>query len=301
MNRAGKRATSANQPGNSSQWPANKRILAPRDMRRVAEFIGAEVGIQLPASKHTLVESRLSKRLRKLGFDSFKSYLDYVLKSPQGKFERLHLIDAITTNKTSFFRESDHFHYLVEKALPELEKRAQLDDRPQLHIWSAGCSSGEEAYTLSIVLSEAVGSPARFRFNILATDISKSSLETAKYAIYPEQRIAPVAMPLRKKYFMRSSEPEQALVQMGPELRSHVTFASLNLIAEQFSLAQKMDVIFCRNVMIYFDNPIREQLIHRFERQLVPGGYLFIGHSETLNTANFKLEAVSPMVYRKVK
>ena len=277
----------------------NNCSLSARELRRVASFIDKQVGIQLPDSKHILVESRLRKRLRDLEFKSYKEYLDYVLDSPEGKHERLHLIDAITTNKTDFFREPEHFHYLVNKALPEIEKKRRLDGRGELYVWSAGCSSGEEAYTLSMVLNEAAEIQSGLKFNILATDISKSCLDTAKSAIYPEQRIAPVAMSLRKKYFLRHKDITAELVQMGPELRRQIKFDSLNLMDENFDLSQKMDVIFCRNVMIYFNNTVREQLVQRFERQLVPGGYLFVGHAESLNGFKKSLEQVSPMVYRK--
>lgn len=281
--------------------PTNRfSALSERELRRVAEFVDRVAGIQLPASKQTLVEGRLRKRLRKLGFNEFKAYLDYVLDSPEGRHERLHLIDAITTNKTDFFREPEHFRYLVEKALPDVEKKRQLNGRRELKFWSAGCSSGEEAYTLSIVLNEAAERHSGLKFSILATDISKSSLDTARNAVYPERRIDPVSMPLRKKYFLRSRDPSEALVQMGPELRERIQFGSLNFMASSFGLPQKMDVIFCRNVMIYFNSQIREQLVRRFEQQLVPGGYLFVGHSESLNGLENGLEQVAPMVYRKL-
>lgn len=273
--------------------------LPERELQRVARFIGQEVGIQLSDSKHTLVEGRLRKRMCQLGYMEFKPYLDHVLDSIEGKHERLHLIDALTTNKTDFLREPAHFNYLVEKALPEVEKKLKADGRRELDIWSAGCSSGEEAYTLSIVLNEAIQKQSALRFNILATDISKSSLETARNAIYPERRIEPIPMPLRKRYFLRSRNPGEALVKMGPELRRHIQFASLNLMNNNFGLNNKMDIIFCRNVMIYFNNEIREQLVNRFEQQLIAGGYLFVGHSESLNGLNIGLQQVAPMVYRK--
>ncbi len=273
--------------------------LSAHEQRRVAEFVGKEVGIQLPASKHTLVESRLRKRLRKLGFEGFKEYLDWVLDSPEGLHERLHLIDAITTNKTDFFREPDHFRYLTEEALPEVEKGRRQNGRRELGIWSAGCSSGEEPYTLSIVLNEAAERLSGLRFSILATDISKSCLATARNGVYPEQRIAPVPMPLRKKYLLRSRNPAESLVQMGPELKKRIQFGSLNLMVNSFSLPHKMDVIFCRNVMIYFDSRTREELVQRFKQQLVAGGYLFVGHSESLSGFENGLKQMAPMVYRK--
>lgn len=274
-------------------------VLSEKQLRRVADYIGREVGIQLETSKHTLVEGRLRRRLRLLGFDDFRDYLDFVLDSADGRNEQLHLIDAITTNKTDFFREPEHFRYLVDTALPELERYRRQHGRPDLHFWSAGCSSGEEPYTLAIVLSETMEHHPGLRFSILATDISKTSLQAAKRAVYSEKRIEPVPLELRRKYFLRSKNRAEELVKMGPELRSRITLGSLNLMATSFGIKQKMDVIFCRNVMIYFNNPIREKLVQRFERQLLPGGYLFIGHSESLNNLKHGLKMVAPMVYRK--
>ncbi len=273
--------------------------LSERDLKRLREYVHHEVGIQLPESKQTLVEGRLRKRLRELGFTDYKEYLDYVLGSREGQHERLHLIDVLTTNKTDFFREPDHFQYLTQTSLVELEKILGAQGRRELAIWSAGCSSGEEAYTLAIVLNESIRQHPKLKFSILATDISKTVLQTARAGIYPENRIEPVEMMLRQKYFLRSENPAEALVRMGPELRRKIKFGSLNLIARSFGLQQKMDVIFCRNVMIYFNSEIREALVQRFEQQLIPGGYLFVGHSESLNGLSTGLKQVAPMVYRK--
>ncbi len=273
--------------------------LSDKEMARVSEFIGKHVGIQLPATKKTLVEGRLRRRLRKLGFTCFKGYLDYVLVNPEGENERLHLIDVITTNKTDFFRENAHFEYLVNHALAELEKSRKNDGRQDLKMWSAGCSTGQEPYTLSIVMNEAMANFAGMRFDILATDISHTCLQTGSRGVYTEANIEPVPMELRKKYFLRSRRSDDELVQMGPELRNTITFKSLNLMDETFTLPHKMDAIFCRNVMIYFNNEIREQLVARFEKALLPGGYLFVGHSESLNGIKTTLTQVGPMVYRK--
>ena len=273
--------------------------LSLRDLRRVAAFVDGEVGIQLPDTKQTLVEGRLRKRLRALGYHDFTAYLDHVLEDPEGRHERLHLIDALTTNKTEFFREPAHFRYLVEQALPVMEANRLRDGRRKLGLWSAGCSTGEEPYTLAMVLNEARESRPDLRFGILATDISNSCLETARRAVYPEGRIAPVPMALRRKYLLRSRDPGEGLVQMGPALRRCVRFGGLNLTAERFRLEQPMDAIFCRNVMIYFDGPTRSRLVQRFEQQLVPGGYLFVGHSESLNGLDSQLVQVAPMVYQR--
>jgi chemotaxis protein methyltransferase CheR len=274
-------------------------VLREADLRRVSEFVGEEVGIQLPNSKRTMVEGRLRKRLRTLGFDDFKGYLNFTLNTPDGEYEKLHLIDVITTNKTDFFREPEHFVYLIDKALPKLERARRQNGRMDLNIWSAGCSTGEEPYTMAIVLNEATEKIPGLRFNIMATDISQTCLKTAKSGVYTEARIKPVPMELRRKYMLRSTDSSSQVVMMGPELKRQIRFASLNLMVRSFPIQKEMDAIFCRNVMIYFNNKIREELVNRFEKQLVPGGYLFIGHSESLGGMNTRLVQVAPMVYQK--
>ena len=277
-------------------WTAR---LSDGDLRRVAQYIGAEVGIQLPPAKRSLVEGRLRKRMRRLGFHSYADYLDFALESAEGEGERIHLVDVVTTNKTDFFREPEHFRYLVQEALPELLRSWPEQGRRELAVWSAGCSSGEEPYTLAMVLCEAAAHRAGLRFSILATDISGRAIATAQRAIYPEARIAPVPMALRQKYLLRSRDGSNGLVRMGPELRQRVRFGQLNLMARDFGLHQPMDIIFCRNVMIYFNNSIREALVARFEAQLAPGGYLFVGHSESLSGMDSGLTRLSAAVYRK--
>lgn len=274
-------------------------VLNDHELKRVSDFIGNEVGIQLPASKRTLVEGRLRKRLRELGFDSFKAYLDHVLESEDGALEKLQLIDVITTNKTNFYREAEHFEYMVNSAIPELDKIRQMESRRELNVWSAGCSTGEEAYTLSIELNEVISKQRNFMFNILATDISHSCLSKGSHGVYTERQVEPIPLEFKKKYLLRSRNPKEALIQMGPELRQKIRFKSLNLKDDIFSLPNKMDIIFCRNVMIYFDNQMREELVEKFEKHLIKGGYLFVGHSESLNGIKTSLKQVAPMVYKK--
>lgn len=289
------RDVAAHQPA-----PPGGESLSDKDMERIAKYVGDHAGIQLPLSKKTLVEGRLRRRMRKLGFNSFKVYIDYVFDTRDGADEGLHLIDVLTTNKTDFFREPEHFEYLVNTAMEQLERKRIQDGRTDLKIWSAGCSSGEEPYTLSIVLNEAMSRYPGMRFDILATDISHTCLQTAQRGVYTERQIEPIAMELRKKYLLRSRRRDDELVQMGPELRGRVTFQKLNLMDDKFALPHKMDVIFCRNVMIYFNNEIREALVGKYERQLHDGGYLFVGHSESLNGIDTTLQQVAPMVYKKV-
>ncbi len=292
-----------------SQLQVNKKNLATNEdheslqesqLKRVADFIGNEVGIQLPMSKQKLVEGRLRRRLKILGYSDFKNYLDYTLESPDGELEKLQLIDVITTNKTNFYRESDHFDYLSSDAVAELEKIKKNESRRELNFWSAGCSTGEEPYTLSIVLNEIAAKNKDLKFNILATDISHSCLSKASRGIYTSRQIDVIPMELRKKYLLRSRNANEDLVQMGNKLRCSIKFKMINLMDKQFNISQKMDAIFCRNVMIYFDNDFREELVGRFERQLINGGYLFVGHSEPLSGIKTTLKQVAPMVYRKL-
>ncbi len=274
--------------------------LTTHELKRVSAFIGDVVGIQLPDSKRKLVESRLRRRLKALGFNDFGSYLDHTLESVDGDAEKRQLIDVITTNKTNFYRESDHFEYLQQSAIPELEKIKMNEARRELNIWSAGCSTGEEPYTLSIILNEIASKKKNFLFNILATDISHSCLNTGSRGVYTENQVEIIPLELRKKYLLRSRNSDDSLVQMGRQLRQSIRFENLNLMDDRFSITKKMDVIFCRNVMIYFNNQLREELVARFENQLIDGGYLFVGHSESLNGIKNSLKQVAPMVYRKL-
>ncbi len=262
---------------------------------RFSDFIKAELGIKMPASKKTLLEARLQKRLRELCMSTHEQYCEYLF-SPRGMDEELvNLVDVVTTNTTDFFREPKHFELLTAQILPELYARGNRN----LKVWSAGCSSGEEPYTLSIVLSEFARLNPGFNFNILATDISTQVLRMAVRAIYPESKIGPITPELRKRYLLRSKDHARRLVRIGPEARSHVRFRRLNFM-EDFTFDGLLDIIFCRNVVIYFDRPTQQRLFSRFCRKLTPGGYLFIGHSESLAGMELPLEAVAHTVYRRI-
>ncbi|MEW6116563.1 MAG: protein-glutamate O-methyltransferase [Nitrospirota bacterium] len=273
--------------------------LSESDFHRLSEFIHTECGIKMPPSKKTMLEARLQKRLRFLGLSSFSQYCDYVF-SPQGmESELVHMIDVITTNKTDFFREPSHFSYLTQKALPDLIAAYGAGVQKKFAIWSAGCSTGEEPYTLAIVLSEFSESYPGFTFTVLATDISTKVLEKAKTGIYEEDRLEPVPKPLVKKYFLKSKNREKRLVRIVPELRQLVKFRRLNFMDEDFGFREPINIVFCRNVIIYFDRPTQERLLNKLCRHLAPGGYVFMGHSETLNGLDVPLISVAPTVYRK--
>jgi chemotaxis protein methyltransferase CheR len=257
--------------------------MSEKEFRSLSEFVHVRCGITLPVSKKIMVEGRLRKRLRKLGMASFREYCDYLFTPGNIASESVHMIDLVTTNKTDFFREPRHFDCLMEKVLPELKETHGLGGSARLNVWSAGCSSGEEPYTLAMVLSEFAEKVTGFRFSVLATDISTRVLEKAMQGTYEHDRVEPIPIPLRKKYLLRSKNRSSGLVRICPELRSLVRFRRLNLMDDEFQLDEPMGVIFCRNVMIYFDQPTQKKLIEKFGRHLVPGGYLFMGHSESLH------------------
>ncbi|RJX26211.1 MAG: protein-glutamate O-methyltransferase CheR [Desulfurivibrio sp.] len=273
--------------------------LQDNEFQRLSAFIFDQVGIKLPPVKKTMLQARLQKRLKSHNIDTFEAYTDFVL-SPEGqRTELIHFIDVVTTNKTDFFREPAHFDYLTRTALPTIMQSRGDCLRKPVRIWSAGCSSGEEPYTLAMVLSEFAAGRQDFRFTILASDISTRILERAKNAIYSEDSTYTISSHLKKKYLLRSRDPNSSLVRICPELRSLVAFKRINFMDDDFGLSNKMDIIFCRNVVIYFDRPTQQALMRKFHRQLRPDGYLFLGHSETLNGMDVDFRAVSSTVYRK--
>lgn len=273
-------------------------MLSQGDFKRLARFIEGYCGIRMPESKRTMLEGRLRRRLSALRMDDFHQYCRYVFDEDGLAEEAVHLIDAVTTNKTDFFREPQHFEYLVKNALPVLMQSQGAGIRRELAVWSAGCSSGEEPYTLAMVLAEVSQRLPGFRYLVLATDICNDVLAKARAAIYEEPKIEPVPADLRRKYLLRSKNRSQALVRICPELRNLVRFRRLNFLDEDFGMRERMDVIFCRNVFIYFDRETQEAILRRFCRHLTPGGYVFLGHSETINGLQVPLTQVAPTVYR---
>lgn len=251
-------------------------------------------GVNLTEGKRELVKARLSKRMRLTGFSSVKAYMEFV-QSDAGRQELAQMVDALTTNKTSFFREAMHFQFIRESILPEYSSSS----RP-LRIWSAGCSSGEEPYTLAMVLAEALGDLSRRDVRILATDISSPVLGRARAGRYEEERMEGVPEGYRRKYFTRERDPATGLVQyrVRDELRTPIRIARLNLM-ESWPMKGPLDFILCRNVMIYFNRETRGRLLQRFSDLLPRGGHLFVGHSESLNSMKHQLQYVQPAVYRK--
>ncbi len=273
--------------------------MKDKEFQQFSAFIYDTVGIKMPPAKKTMLEARLQKRLKALNIETFEAYSDFVFSPAGHDTELVHLIDVITTNKTDFFREPGHFDYLTNTALPTILAHRENCLRKPLLIWSAGCSSGEEPYTLAMVLAEYAADHRDFRFSILASDISTRILERAKTAIYPEDRIEPIPPDFKKKYLLRSKDRTRSLGRIVPQLRALVNFRRINFMDDDLCVAEKMDIIFCRNVVIYFDRGTQEILMRKFYNQLRPGGYLFLGHSETLNGLDVDFRAVASTVYRK--
>lgn len=237
--------------------------LTDSDFSRLGKLIYTECGIKMPPSKKIMIQARLQKRLRKLGIKSFEEYCDYLFSPTGMESELVHMIDMVTTNKTDFFREPQHFNYLVQKAIPELIISCRPGIRKKVVVWSAGCSTGEEPYTLAMVLSEFAEKCQEFQYIILATDISTKVLDKAKLGIYEKSRVDPVSIELKRKYLLRSKDKKRDFVRIVPELRSSVKFRRLNLMEDDFGFRELIDIIFCRNVIIYFDRSTQERLINK--------------------------------------
>ena len=253
-----------------------------RDHRRIAEYIEGIAGIQLPEEKHNMMEGRLRRCMRRCGLPDLHAYVTYVLDDPDADEERGRLLDALTTNKTDFYREVWHFEFLRRHIGEVLRPQGRAGWRAPLRVWSAGCSTGEEPYTLALEMLDMKRQMPGFNFKILATDISPSCLETARQGVYPMSRIDPVPQALRDQYMLHNNSKDQPMVKMKPVVQEHVTFRSFNLLGDEYRFDAPLDVIICRNVMIYFDAEDCDKILGNFIASLAPGGVLIIGHSEKL-------------------
>jgi chemotaxis protein methyltransferase CheR len=245
-------------------------------------------GLNLTSAKHQLVAARLGKKLRELKIPSYEAYYDLVQADRTGE-SLIALIDALSTNHTSFLREASHFDFLIRNVLPGLRKRSSID------VWSAPCSTGEEPYSIAVTLLEQLGMPPRPALRIRATDISTRALGIAKNGTYTVERLGGMAPALVKKYF---TQPHPGELQIRPEVGRMIEFDRGNLI-EPMRAGRPFPIIFCRNVMIYFDKPTQERVITTLSQFLEPGGYLLIGHSESLMGVRHNLDYVQPAIYRK--
>ena len=272
--------------------------LSDELFEKMSAFVSEELGIKMPDRKKVMLEARIRKRLRALNVKTFEEYAEYVF-SPGGlEGEVVHLLDVVTTNKTDFFREPRHYDLLTETVLPELLKRKPKGE--PLKIWSAACSSGEEPYTLAIVMSEFARENDCPPFSILGTDVSTHVLYKALDAIYKERTISDVPEGIKKKYFLRSKDRAKPVARLTKEIRDKVSFKRLNFMEPAYDIDKDFDIIFCRNVMIYFDRPTQEVVINRLCRHMKPEGYLIMGHSETLMGIRAPLKQIVSTVYQRL-
>jgi chemotaxis protein methyltransferase CheR len=260
---------------------------------QIREFVYDRSGIHLSEQKESLVSARVGKRMRALGLDDYRTYMNYVLEEEEGR-EAVHLLDAISTNVTSFFRENKAFNFLKDAIGQWWD-----DGQRRFRFWSAACSTGEEPYTMAMTaLESAAGNGADIR--ILATDISTQVLQTAMEGVYTQEKVGPISPDLLLKYFdQHACNGEGPAFRAAPALRDRISFCRLNISDPPFPMRGPFDVVFCRNVMIYFDLPVRRRLLGEIHRLLRPGGYLILGQSEGLAGVATKLKTVGPSIYRR--
>jgi chemotaxis protein methyltransferase CheR len=271
-------------------------VFTTEDFKRIASILYADAGISLADSKATLVYSRLAKRLRALGLASFRDYCTLV-GGEQGVDERQKMLAALTTNVTRFFREPHHFDHLKAKVLPRLVAQARAGGR--VRMWSAGCSTGPEPYSIAMTLLEACPEAVDLDIRILATDIDPNVLAEAREGVYSDQALSPAPLEARRRWFKRDKGDGALMWRAAETLQSLITFRELNLVAQPWPMKGKFDVIFCRNVMIYFDEPTQRDVVKNLAARLVPGGQLYIGHSERAAPEQTDLISDGLTAYRK--
>ena len=272
----------------------NNYNLSDKDFNRLREIIYNEAGIKLSDVKKALMQSRLMKRLRELQLHNFTEYHTYLIENFEN--EKINFINAITTNKTDFFRENEHFEFMKKKILPEFD----LKREKEIRIWSAGCSTGEEPYTIAITLHEYYHGKKAPEFLILATDIDTQVLNKAQEGLYAADHVADVESKYLNNYFLYERNHKGAFYKTTDKLKAAIYFRRLNLLSEQYPMKKQFDIIFCRNVIIYFDKETQKKLFEKFYAYLKNDGYLLIGHSENITNITDKFYLVGRTIYRKV-
>jgi len=275
------------------QQKAREFPFTQRDFDYLRKISNERTGIVVSDDKYDMFYSRLSRRVRKLGLRNFSEYCDLIRREERDE-EVLELVNAITTNLTAFFRENHHFDYLASTVLPELMQRNASSRK--IRIWSAGCSTGEEPYSLAIALKETL--PPGWDVRILATDIDSNVLQKAASAVYPADRVNGLPKQRLKRWFLKGKGNHAGMVRLKPEVKQIIRFDQLNLM-ERWALDEPMDVVFCRNVIIYFDKPTKRRLVERYADAMKPDSYLFIGHSESLFKLTDRFELVGNTIYRR--
>ena len=280
----------------ASDWE-REFIFTEKDFHILRKLVSRHTGIALSEAKRELVYSRLTRRLRQLNLKSFSKYCQLLQSDTNGE-EIVHFTNAVTTNLTSFFREPHHFDYLSKNLLPELVTKNPGKQR--LRFWSAGCSTGEEPYSLAMCIRESLPFQNNYNIKILATDLDSSVLDTALSGIYPANKLKTILPHRQNKWFIKGVMQNQGLAQVKPELQDLITFRQLNLMHE-WPMKGPFDAIFCRNVVIYFDKPTQRILVDRFANLLSDGGYLFLGHSESLFKVTDRFKLMGQTIYKKIR
>lgn len=275
-----------------------KNVMSDKEFYSLSAIIDKELGIKMPFSKKIMLESRLQKRLRILDLADFSEYIDYLVGSENSQTELVEFRNMVTTNKTDFFRENNHFEYLSGTLLPQWWSQG----KKKVHVWSCACSSGEEPYTLAIVLEEFKRFNPGFEYSITATDISTRVLTKAKEGVYTENDISVIRPELRKRYFLKGTGGKSSLYRVKDFLKENITFGRFNLMSLRYSTVPgPSDLVFCRNVLIYFDRYRQEEIIKKLLGQMQREGVLFLGHSESMAGMNLKLKALASSVYTRDK
>lgn len=280
--------------GKEKELDAFKAELSEKDFQAFSDFIYNEYGIKMPPVKRVMLQGRLLKRIRELNMKSYTEYKEYFFSKDGQTKELYNFLNVVTTNKTDFFREPVHFDFLRNEVLH------QHNGNGFFKVWSAGCSSGEEPYTISIVLNEYKRVVPGFNFSIHGSDISNKVLTNAAKGVYAESKIAIIPLELKKRYFLKSKDRINPTVRVKPELQRSIALKHVNLMDSHYDMNETFDVIFCRNVLIYFDRATQEKVIGKLCNYLKPGGIFFIGHSESLSGMNVPLEHIRPTIFKKV-
>lgn len=274
-------------------------MIKDSDYEFIRKLVYNRSRINLGTDKRELVTARLNKRLRATNIPTITDYCNF-LRQEKDEQELSHLIDAISTNHTYFFREKEHFDYLYGHILPEMMKRRDAERWPAFSVWSAASSSGEEPYSIAITVAEYMKKhSSNWQWRVEATDISHRILEKAREGIYKAETVSKVSKDIIQTYFQKGFGPQEGNYRVRPQLGEKLTFRQLNLLEKEPPGQDPFNVIFCRNVMIYFDHPTQEELVNKLSRRLVPGGYLLVGHSESLTAIKHPLNMVRPAIYRK--
>ncbi len=271
--------------------------LGDKDFHRLSTFIISNYGIKLPPSKKTLVQCRLQKRLKAYNMISFGDYIDFVFSSAGREEELSNMINEISTNKTDFFREPIHFDFLSRTGLKEYLSKT---GKRKISVWSAGCSSGEEPYTIAVILKEYARLEHNIDFTITATDISTKVLQEGMQGIYHEKKISEIPYSIKKEYFQKGKNSYKQQVRVNPDIRKMVNFQHFNLLSSDYTHFGMFDIIFCRNVLIYFERAIQYRIISKLCNQLNSGGYLFLGHSDTTMGFTLPIKTIQPSIFNKL-